>query len=92
LDRPEIFGLYLNADITFQTKESAGMFEMFISLQPRTGGGRGVKSSDEVVGEVFDDLVARMPCPRHGSRTAHVTCERHHVLCVPLGALSFIII
>ena len=61
VDRPEIFGLHLNADITFQTKESAGMLETIISLQPRTGGGGGGKSSDEVVGEVCDDLVARMP-------------------------------
>jgi hypothetical protein len=57
------------------------MLETIISLQPRTGGGRGVKSSDEVVGEVFDDLVARMPCPRHGSRTAHVTCDSDIVCC-----------
>jgi hypothetical protein len=49
------------------------MLETVISLQPRKGGGGGGgKSSDEVVDEergVLRPLVARMPCPRHGSRT-----------------------
>ena len=61
IDRPEIFGLHQNADITFQTKESTTLLETIISLQPRTGGGGGGKSSDEAVGEVADDLVARLP-------------------------------
>jgi dynein heavy chain len=61
IDRPEIFGLHQNADITFQTKESTEMLTTIISLQPRTGGGGGAKTSDEVVGEVADDLVSRLP-------------------------------
>jgi len=63
VDRPEIFGLHLNADITFQTKESTAMLDTIISLQPRSGGGGGGKTSDEVVGEVADDCVARLPKP-----------------------------
>jgi len=63
IDRPEIFGLHLNADITFQTKESTALLETVISLQPRSGGGGGGKTSDEVVAEVADDLVARLPKP-----------------------------
>ena len=63
VDRPEIFGLHMNADITFQTKESNEMLETIISLQPRTGGGGGGKTSDEVVGEIADDLAARLPAP-----------------------------
>jgi dynein heavy chain len=61
IDRPEIFGLHQNADITFQTKESTEMLDTIISLQPRSGGGGGGKTSDEVVAEVADDLVARLP-------------------------------
>ena len=34
-----------------------------ISLQPRTGGGGGGKTSDEIVGEVGDDLVSKLPKP-----------------------------
>ena len=63
IDRPEIFGLHQNADITFQTKESNEMLATIISLQPRTGGGGGAKTSDEVVGEAADDLAARLPKP-----------------------------
>jgi len=62
-DRPEIFGLHQNADITFQTKESLEMLETIISLQPRTGGGGGGKTSDEIVGEAADDLSERLPAP-----------------------------
>ena len=63
IDRPEIFGLHQNADITYQTKESNEMLATIISLQPRTGGGGGAKTSDEVVGEAADDLASRLPKP-----------------------------
>ena len=63
IDSPQIFGLHQNADITYQTKESTAMLETIISLQPRTGGGGGAKSSDEVVSEVADDCMARLPAP-----------------------------
>jgi len=61
IDRPEIFGLHQNADITFQTKESTEMLGTIISLQPRTGGGGGAKTSDEIVAEVAEDLASRLP-------------------------------
>jgi dynein heavy chain len=61
IDRPEIFGLHQNADITYQTKESLLMLNTIISLQPRTGGGGGGKGSDEIVAEVAEDLASKMP-------------------------------
>jgi len=61
IDSPQIFGLHQNADITFQTKESNETLATIISLQPRTGGGGGGKTSDEVVSEVCDDLAERLP-------------------------------
>jgi len=61
IDSPQIFGLHQNADITFQTKESTEMLSTIISLQPRTGGGGGGKTSDEIVGEEAADLASRLP-------------------------------
>ena len=61
IDSPQIFGLHQNADITFQRKESNEFLTTIISLQPRTGGGGGGKTSDEIVGEVADDLMSRLP-------------------------------
>lgn len=61
IDSPEIFGLHVNADISYQTQESNKMLETVISLQPRAASGGGGKSSDEVVGEIADDLASRMP-------------------------------
>ena len=37
------------------------MLETIISVQPRTGGGGGGKSNDEIVGELVDDLEERCP-------------------------------
>jgi len=61
IDSPEIFGLHVNADISYQTQESNKMLETIISLQPRAAGGGGGKSPDETVREIADDLASRMP-------------------------------
>ena len=53
--------LHQNADITFQQKETGEMMEAIISLQPRESGGSGGKSSDELVGETVDDILAKLP-------------------------------
>ena len=63
IDRPEIFGLHQNADISCQTKETNEMLDVIISLQPRTGGGGGGKTSDELVAEAAADMVANLPKP-----------------------------
>jgi dynein heavy chain len=61
VDRPEIFGLHQNADISFQQKETGSMLDTIISVQPRTGGGGGGRTPDQIVGEACDDLLARLP-------------------------------
>ena len=73
IDRPEIFGLHENADITYQTQESLGLLDTIISLQPRTGGGGGGKTSDEIVGEVADDLASRLPKPMNIKEAGELT-------------------
>jgi len=73
VDRPEIFGLHQNADISFQQKETGEMLDTIISLQPRTGGGGTGQTPDEIVGDVCDDLLARLPSRLDVTQAAEAT-------------------
>jgi len=61
LDSPETFGLHRNAAITFDSKETKYLIDTITSVQPRTGGGAGAKSPDEIVAEIAADIESRMP-------------------------------
>jgi dynein heavy chain len=76
IDRPEIFGLHQNADISCQTKETNAMLEVIISLQPRTGGGGGGKTSDELVAEAAADMVANLPKPLNVKEGSELTFSK----------------
>jgi len=73
-DSPEVFGLHDNAIITLQQKETAEMMDTIISIQPRTGGaaGGGGKTSDEVVLDLAEDILKRLPS-RMRKEDAHPT-------------------
>eukprot|EP00965_Chrysotila_dentata_P037357 1242907-Pleurochrysis_carterae.AAC.1 len=49
------------------------MLETIISLQPRTGGGAGVKTPDEQVQEVADELASKLPPKLDAKSAAEVT-------------------
>jgi len=76
VDRPEIFGLHQNADISFQQKETAAMLDIIVSLQPRTGGDGAGKTPDDVVGELCSDLLSRLPKRLDLSEAAPATFAR----------------
>lgn len=60
-DRPELFGMDDNADITCQKQESVYQITTILSLQPReTGGGDG-KSSDDIVLDLAAEIEAQVP-------------------------------
>eukprot|EP00304_Pavlova_gyrans_P012708 CAMPEP_0206041750 /NCGR_PEP_ID=MMETSP1466-20131121/6142_1 /ASSEMBLY_ACC=CAM_ASM_001126 /TAXON_ID=44452 /ORGANISM="Pavlova gyrans, Strain CCMP608" /LENGTH=4121 /DNA_ID=CAMNT_0053416453 /DNA_START=38 /DNA_END=12403 /DNA_ORIENTATION=- len=61
VDRPEIFGLHQNADISSQQKESKDILDAIIAVQPRTSSGGSGKSNDEIVAEMAADLARQMP-------------------------------
>jgi dynein heavy chain len=61
IDSPEIFGLHRNAAIAFENSETRYLMNTIISVQPRTGGGSGGKSTDEVVAELAQELSNKMP-------------------------------
>jgi len=60
-DDPEIFGMHENANTTFNTTQSLTMMEKILALQPRSGGGGGGKSPDQIVNELAELFQAQVP-------------------------------
>jgi dynein heavy chain len=60
-DAIEVFGLHDNVKITAAIKETANMMETILSVQPRTAGGGGGLSRDEIVAQLATDIEARLP-------------------------------
>lgn len=60
-DNPEVFGLHANANITFQQKETRGLLNCIIDIQPRTSAGGAGKTPDEVVLDMVSDFKNKVP-------------------------------
>jgi dynein heavy chain len=60
-DDPVFFGMHENANVTFQTAESQALMATVLGLQPRTSGGGGEKSSDEIVLDMAREIAAQVP-------------------------------
>jgi len=61
VDNPELFGLHSNADITFRNKQTNELLTTIIDTQPKTSGGAGGLTREEVAVKIADDLLAKMP-------------------------------
>ena len=61
IDSPEIFGLHPNADLTFRVKEVTALFGTLSATQPKSGGGDGGVSREDVVYEKSTQLQEKMP-------------------------------
>ena len=59
---PEVFGLHTNANISCALSETSALLETALGLQPRSSGDGG-KSWDSLLGELAEDILARMPPP-----------------------------
>lgn len=51
-DDPEIFGMHDNANITYEAQETNKVIETIVNIQPRDAGGKGQKSTSEIVLEL----------------------------------------
>ena len=60
-DSPELFGMNVNADITFRNKQTNELIGTIIDTQPKSSGGGGGLSREEVVLQTADDLLSKLP-------------------------------
>ncbi|KAJ9472161.1 Dynein-1-beta heavy chain [Diplonema papillatum] len=60
-EKPEVFGLHGNADITREKNESQRMILTLVDVQPRAGSGGGGRSADDMALEIAQDFLDRLP-------------------------------
>eukprot|EP01063_Lacrimia_lanifica_P030850 TRINITY_DN4987_c0_g2_i1.p1 TRINITY_DN4987_c0_g2~~TRINITY_DN4987_c0_g2_i1.p1 ORF type:complete len:2545 (+),score=1014.20 TRINITY_DN4987_c0_g2_i1:819-7637(+) len=60
-EKPEVFGLHSNADITREINESNRMIFTLVDVQPKAGGGGGGRSADELAMDLAQDFQERLP-------------------------------
>ncbi|XP_044515237.1 dynein axonemal heavy chain 6 [Gracilinanus agilis] len=61
IDDPEVFGMHENANLVFQFKETNTFINTILDVQPRSGGGGGTKSNDEIVQELVTSVLSKVP-------------------------------
>ena len=60
LEPPEVFGMHENANIAAKLQETGTFMSTIIDIQPRAVGGKGGKSTDEIVNEVADTILGKV--------------------------------
>jgi len=64
-ESPEIYGLHPNADLTFRTLQVTQALQTILETMPKTGGGAGGMTREEVVDKTAEELIAKVPTPFH---------------------------
>lgn len=60
-DDPQVFGLHSNALITAQSQAARQFLDTVVSVQPRAGGGGTGKKPEEIVAEMAEAFLMRVP-------------------------------
>jgi dynein heavy chain len=60
-DNPEVFGMHDNANIAFQSQETFTLITTILDVQPRLASAGGGKSNDEIVFELADNVLQKLP-------------------------------
>lgn len=61
-DVPEVYGLHMNADITYQSNETMLALDTILSVQPKeSGGSGGGESREAVVSRMARDMLKKLP-------------------------------
>ncbi|CDJ43280.1 hypothetical protein ETH_00008820 [Eimeria tenella] len=61
VDQPGVFGLHVNADLTFRLQESASMLDTIQDTLPKASSGGKGKSQEETVREKCVEMLGKMP-------------------------------
>ncbi|XP_028179118.1 dynein heavy chain 6, axonemal [Ostrinia furnacalis] len=54
IEDPEVFGMHENANIAFENKETNTLIQTIVDVQPRSGGGGGGDTPDQIVWRICD--------------------------------------
>eukprot|EP00794_Sanderia_malayensis_P006345 gene6346-7072_t len=60
-DEPEIFGMHENANLAFQIQETHTLVRTVLEVQPRMSSGGTGKTSDEIVYELAESVLGKLP-------------------------------
>jgi len=60
-DEPEIFGMHENANLAFQIQETQALVRNILEVQPRMSSGGTGKTSDEIVFDLSQNILERLP-------------------------------
>ncbi|XP_036933614.1 dynein heavy chain 6, axonemal [Acanthopagrus latus] len=60
-DGPEIFGMHENASLAFQRQETMTLISTILDVNPRSSSRHGAKSNDDIVCELADSILAKLP-------------------------------
>ncbi|XP_071360020.1 dynein axonemal heavy chain 6 [Trachinotus anak] len=61
IDDPEIFGMHENANLAFQRQETMTLINTILDVNPRSSAQQGAKSNDEIVCELAESILAKLP-------------------------------
>ncbi|XP_043915244.1 dynein axonemal heavy chain 6 [Protopterus annectens] len=61
IDEPEIFGMHENANLAFQRQETGSLINAILEVQPRSAAHGAGKSNDEIVNELADSILSKLP-------------------------------
>ncbi|CAH1180440.1 unnamed protein product [Phaedon cochleariae] len=71
IEEPEIFGMHENANIAYQIKETQTVIRTIMESQPRAAGGSVGRSSDDIVYELADVVIASI-IPKISTEDANI--------------------
>ncbi|XP_078482966.1 dynein axonemal heavy chain 8 [Ciona intestinalis] len=60
-DTPEVFGLHMNADITYQTNSATAILDTILNIQPKDAGGGSGETRESVVFRQAHEMLIKLP-------------------------------
>nr|XP_046259789.1 dynein axonemal heavy chain 6 isoform X2 [Scatophagus argus] len=61
IDDPEVFGMHENANLAFQRQETMTLINTILDVNPRSSTSHGAKSNDDIVCELAESILAKLP-------------------------------